>query len=60
MKTYITTIEELKGKTRSELNAIFKDAAEVAAAAAHQSAEKEAANRTMENVRRCLRQRDGP
>jgi hypothetical protein len=60
MKTYITTIEELQGKTRSELNAIFKDAAQVAATAALHSAEKEAAKRTMENIRRCLIQRDGP
>ena len=60
MKTYITTIEELKGKTRRELNAIFKKAAEVAAIADGSAPEKLAARRTMENVCRCLNRLDGP
>ena len=60
MKTYITTIEELKGKTRRELNAIFKKASEVAGTARRQSPEKEAAKRTLDNVRRSLNRLDGP
>ena len=60
MKTYITTIEELNGKPRSELNATFRKAAEIAASAARQSPEREAARQTMENVRRCLTRFDGP
>lgn len=60
MKTYITTIEELKGKPKSELTAMFKNAAEIAATAALQSPEREAAGRTMMNVRYCLTLHDGP
>lgn len=60
MKTYITTIEELKGKTKSELSAMFKRAAEIAATAARQSPEREAARRTMQNIRHCLTLKNGP
>ena len=60
MKTYITTIEELKSKTRRELNAIFKKASEVAATVGRESPEKEAALRTLEGVRRSLNRFDGP
>lgn len=60
MKTYITTIEELKGKTRRELNAIFKKAAEVAATVERESPAKKAAIQTLENVRRSLKRFDGP
>ncbi len=60
MKTYITTIEELKGKTRRELNAVFKKAAEIASTAAPQSQERDAAVRTMKQVRLCLTRHDGP
>lgn len=59
MKTYITTIDELKGKPRSELNAIFKRAAEVASAVGSQASEKDAAKRTLDNVRRSLNRLDG-
>lgn len=60
MKTYITTIEELKGKPKSELTAMFKKAAEIAATAARQSLEREAASRTMTNICRCLTLQNGP
>ena len=61
MKTYITTIEELKGKTRCELDAIFRKAAEIACSAGSAAAEKEAARQTIELVRRSLLVRfDGP
>ena len=60
MKTYITTIEELTGKTRRELNAIFKKAADIAAETASQASERGAAKRTLHDVRRCLNRLDGP
>lgn len=60
MKTYITTIEELKGKPKSELTAMFKKAAEIAATAARQSPERDSARRAMRNIRYCLTLHDGP
>ena len=60
MKTYITTIEKLKGKPRSELNAIFRKAADIAVASASTSLERGAAERTLNCVRRCLDRLDRP
>lgn len=54
MKTYITTIEELKGKPKSELNVIFRKAAEIAVSDKVSPQEREAAKLTVENVRRNL------
>lgn len=52
MKSYITTIEELKGKPKSELNVIFRKAAEVAVSENVSPQERKAAKQTVENVRR--------
>ena len=54
MKSYITTIEELKGKPKSELNVIFRKASEVVASDKVSPQECEDAKRTLENVRRNL------
>ena len=54
MKSYITTIEELKGKPKSELNVIFRKAAEIAVSDKVSPQEREAAKLTVENVRRNL------
>ena len=53
MKSYIHTIEELQGLAKSELSVIFRKAAEVACDAKREPTERAAANKTMENVRRC-------
>jgi hypothetical protein len=47
------TIEELKQKSPGELEAIFRKAAEIASADTYPAPEREAARRTLENVRRC-------
>lgn len=54
MKRYITTIEELKGKPKSELNVIFRKAVEVAASDKVSPHVRKAAKLTVENVRRNL------
>ncbi len=54
MKSYITTIEELKGKPKSELNAIFRKAAEVVASGKVSPQARKDAKRTVENIRRIL------
>lgn len=54
MKSYITTIEELKGKPKSELNVIFRKASEVVASGKVWPQERKDAKRTVENVRRNL------
>ena len=54
MKSYITTIEELKGKPKSELNVIFRKVAEIAVSDKVSPQEREAAKLTVENVRRNL------
>lgn len=48
------TIEELKQKSPRELEAIFRKASEIASADMYPAQERDAAKRTMENVRRCL------
>lgn len=60
MKTYIPTIEELNGKTRRYLEAIFRQAAEVADNAKAEPMQRAAAMQTMENVRRCLTKHPEP
>ncbi len=54
MKSYITTIEELKGKPKSELNVIFRKAVEAVASDKVSSLEREAAKRTLQNVKRII------
>lgn len=54
------TIEELKQKSTRELHAIFRKAAEIAAPEAHSRQDRDAAKRTMTNIRRCLALRFGP
>lgn len=54
MKNYTPTTHELQGKPTSELDAIFRKAAEVANNADAEPMEREAAIQTMEIVRRCL------
>lgn len=55
MKTYITTMEELQGKPVNELHAIFRKSAEIAYAENNLPLERDTAKRTIENVRRVLR-----
>lgn len=52
MKNYIPTIEELQGIATSELSVIFRKAAEVASNPRLDPAERAAARKTLENVRR--------
>lgn len=59
MKNYTPTIEELLGKPASELRAIFRKASAVADDETRPAQEREAAFRTVENVRRCLRRSPG-
>lgn len=54
MKNNTPTIHELQGLLCSELQAIFRKAAEVASNTDAERAEREAAMRTMELVSRCL------
>lgn len=60
MKNYIPTIEELQGRPTSELHAIFRKAAEVAADENRDPTERAAAKQTIENVRHHLAQRPAP
>jgi len=59
MKTYIPTIEALRGKTKGELNAAFKRAVETANSTAA-SAQTRAAQQTLQNIRICLTVKFGP
>jgi hypothetical protein len=54
MTRYSLTIEELKQKSPRELEAIFRKATEIASADTYPAQERDAARRTIENVRRCL------
>lgn len=54
MTRYTPTIEELMKKPASELQAIFRKAAETAAVDTAPAQEREASKRTMEMVRRVL------
>lgn len=59
MKNHIPTIEEMLRLPKRELDAIFRNAADVAGDATQRSQAREATARTLENVRTCLR-RKGP
>lgn len=54
------TIEELKQKSTRELHAIFRKAAEIATPEARSRQDRDAAKRTVTNIRRCLALRFGP
>lgn len=54
MTRYSPTLEELKQKSPRELEAIFRKATEIASADTYPPQERDAARRTIENVRRCL------
>jgi len=56
MKTYITTIEELLGKPKSELHTIFRHASQIAQRGGIAS-DRAAALTTMQNVRVVLKLR---
>jgi hypothetical protein len=60
MTRYTPTIEELMKKPASELEAIFRKAAEIASGDKYPAQERDVARRTMENVRRCLPQTPTP
>lgn len=60
MKNYIPTIEELQGIAKSQLSAMFRKAAEVAADENRDPTDRAAAKQTMENVRRHLAQSPAP
>lgn len=53
MKNYIPTIEELRGKSARELSVIFRNASMIAADITRPVQEREAAVKTIQNVRRC-------
>jgi hypothetical protein len=55
MKNHIPTIEELLSRPKRELDAIFRKAADIAIDAKQTSQAREAAAKTLENVRTCLR-----
>lgn len=60
MDTYVPTIETLRGKTKSELNAAFKRAVEAAADTTAAPAKARAAQQTLKNIRICLTVTFGP
>lgn len=60
MKDYIPTIEELQAKPSSELQAMFRTAAEIADDASRPVIERNAAKRTAAVVRRCLNRPPAP
>ncbi|OPF64407.1 hypothetical protein [Hydrogenophaga sp. H7] len=60
MKSYIPTIDELLRLPKRELDAIFRRAASVASDATQGPQAREAAERTVENVRRCRLCPPGP
>lgn len=60
MKSYITTIEELKGKPVSELHTIFGKASQIAWSEKHLPHEQELAKLTIENIRYVLQSRKAP
>lgn len=53
MTNHIPTIEELLGLPKRELDAIFRRASGIASDAAQEPQAREAAARTLENVRSC-------
>lgn len=54
MKSYAPTIDSLKNKAPRELHAIFRNAADAQVRTSGAPAEKLAAARIMDTVRRCL------
>lgn len=60
MKNHIPTVEELRGKSAHELSAIFRKASVIAADATRPALEREAASKTIENVRHCWQPPSGP
>lgn len=60
MKNDIPTIEELLGLPRGELQAMFRIATSLASDQTRPSAERKAAAKTAENIRRCLPNAPGP
>ncbi len=60
MKNNIPTIEELLGLPKSELQAMFRNATSKASDQTRPSAEREAAAKTAQNIRRCLPSAPGP
>lgn len=60
MKNDIPTIEELLGLPKGELQAMFRDATSLASNQTRPSAERKAAAKTAENIRRCLPNVPGP
>lgn len=60
MKNYIPTIEELLRLPKRELDAIFRKAASVASDTTQAPQAREAATKTVENVRRCLPRAPAP
>lgn len=54
MNTYVPTIEELNRQPKSELCAMFRHAASVAASAQRPAQERAAAQKALENIQRCL------
>ena len=60
MKNDIPTIEELLGLPKGELQAMFRNATSLASDQTRPPAEREAASKTAENIRRCLPNAPGP
>ena len=60
MKNDIPTIEELLGLPKGELQAKFRNATSLASDQTRPPAEREAAAKTVENIRRCLTNAPGP
>lgn len=60
MKNDIPTIEELLGLPKGELQAMFRNATSLASDQSRPSAERKAAAKTAENIRRCLPNAPGP
>ena len=60
MKNNIPTIEELLGLPKGELQAMFRNATSLASDQSRPSAERKAAAKTAENIRRCLPNAPGP
>ena len=54
MKNNIPTIEELLGLPKGELQAMFRNATSVASDETRPTAERQAAAKSAENIRRCL------
>lgn len=60
MKTTTPTIETLVSKSKGELRAMFRQAAEAAGNTTLSAPERSAARKTADTVRRCLGPKPGP